>query len=588
MGGTSDTPDGDVHPGAATPRTRPSPVTRAVTAVRAHPEWLAWTGIALFALVVGRVNEPPALYDDAAITFRYAERLADGDGLTYNDHEHVMGFSNPLWTLILGAARVLGLPMIGTARALSLVLLMVSAVLAAMIARRLSNLGGGIAAGVLLVGTVVYVQQVTSGMEVGLTTTLGLAAVLAAWHRREVLTGVLLGFAVLSKFEAGLLCVPLAAGWWWAFRKPPWRMALAAVAVVAPWALFATVYYGSPIPNSFTTKLGDQYRAFDRAWVLKQADLTLGVLAVGFSALRIVRGEARDRVVVVGLTGWFVLLLVTLSLLDLGDTYPWYLTALFPPLAILAGAGLGAIGAYLARPGTITIDRRRLLAVLGVGVVLAYAVSGRVRSIAVRPTVDANKLALILVVGAIVAAIVWIRSDERRHDLLAVGAALAGVFLVGLWWAKLDYSEPFQDLARNPYQEIEVDRQLAGEATARLAEPGEVILTGWGWPAYTAIDNPVYDTSGLNLDEPPPGDVTWHTEPGTPIDQPTVPPEIPGFRVVSNITHTCRIDPRFTWYAIYVAVGTAADERSPEGLEIPEHCGPEVLEAAVAEGRVPP
>lgn len=39
--------------------------------------------------------------DDAYISFRYAERLLEGKGLTFNDGEKVEGFSNPLWIFIL-------------------------------------------------------------------------------------------------------------------------------------------------------------------------------------------------------------------------------------------------------------------------------------------------------------------------------------------------------------------------------------------------------------------------------------------------------------------------------------------------------
>ena len=72
--------------------------------VRSHPMWVVSVVLVLLALLIGRVNEPPALYDDAAIGFRYSERLVDGHGLTYNDHERVMGFSNPLWTVLLAGA----------------------------------------------------------------------------------------------------------------------------------------------------------------------------------------------------------------------------------------------------------------------------------------------------------------------------------------------------------------------------------------------------------------------------------------------------------------------------------------------------
>jgi len=47
-------------------------------------------------------------YDDAFISFRYAENLANGEGLVYNVGERVEGYTNFLWTLILAGAIELG------------------------------------------------------------------------------------------------------------------------------------------------------------------------------------------------------------------------------------------------------------------------------------------------------------------------------------------------------------------------------------------------------------------------------------------------------------------------------------------------
>jgi len=52
-----------------------------------------------------------ALVDDAFISFRYADRWAHGQGWTWNDGSKVEGFSNPLWTYVLGGLdRVVRIP----------------------------------------------------------------------------------------------------------------------------------------------------------------------------------------------------------------------------------------------------------------------------------------------------------------------------------------------------------------------------------------------------------------------------------------------------------------------------------------------
>jgi len=49
-------------------------------------------------------------FDDAYISYRYALNLAHGEGLVFNPGERVEGYSNLLWTLILGAGAWLGVP----------------------------------------------------------------------------------------------------------------------------------------------------------------------------------------------------------------------------------------------------------------------------------------------------------------------------------------------------------------------------------------------------------------------------------------------------------------------------------------------
>lgn len=60
----------------------------------------------------------PFFADDSLISLRYAERFAEGKGLTWNDGERVEGYSNLLWVLAVAALHVLGLDSIFAARLL--------------------------------------------------------------------------------------------------------------------------------------------------------------------------------------------------------------------------------------------------------------------------------------------------------------------------------------------------------------------------------------------------------------------------------------------------------------------------------------
>jgi arabinofuranosyltransferase len=66
-------------------------------------------GLAMALLFAGRATSYGLLADDAFITFRYADHLAHGLGLSYNPGERVEGTSSLLWTLLLAGGSRIGL-----------------------------------------------------------------------------------------------------------------------------------------------------------------------------------------------------------------------------------------------------------------------------------------------------------------------------------------------------------------------------------------------------------------------------------------------------------------------------------------------
>ena len=83
---------------------------------------LAYVAAALIALV-GLWQAREFYHDDAFITLRYAHRLLNGAGLTWNAGERIEGFSNPLWLLQAAALGVLGLDLAQATRILGVLYL---------------------------------------------------------------------------------------------------------------------------------------------------------------------------------------------------------------------------------------------------------------------------------------------------------------------------------------------------------------------------------------------------------------------------------------------------------------------------------
>jgi arabinofuranosyltransferase len=78
--------------------------------------------LALAVLALGLVLwwQRDFFHDDAYVTLRYARRLLAGQGLTWNDHERVEGFSSPLWLGQIALLHGLSLPLPWAARMLGL------------------------------------------------------------------------------------------------------------------------------------------------------------------------------------------------------------------------------------------------------------------------------------------------------------------------------------------------------------------------------------------------------------------------------------------------------------------------------------
>lgn len=97
----------------------------------------------------------PFIADDALISFRYAERLLNGQGLTWTEGRPVEGYSNLLWLLMVAFLGWLGADLIEASRILGL--LAVGAILFALVRWHGQDEGGGKGWLPLLVGLVFFV-----------------------------------------------------------------------------------------------------------------------------------------------------------------------------------------------------------------------------------------------------------------------------------------------------------------------------------------------------------------------------------------------------------------------------------------------
>lgn len=196
-------------------------------------------------------------HDDDFITYRYGLNLVEGNGLVFNPGQRVLGTTSPLFALVSAALYALvGKDLVPDAAvAVNAVALAVQAFLLYLLVRRALPVTAVALALLVLAGAAVPFTYL--GLETHTYVALLLAAILTVQRGRPALGGVFTGLAFLARHDAALL-VPLLL---LRYRRPGdgrkgLRFLAAAAATVVPWLLFATVYYGWPVPRTLEAKRG--------------------------------------------------------------------------------------------------------------------------------------------------------------------------------------------------------------------------------------------------------------------------------------------------------------------------------------------
>lgn len=214
------------------------------------------------------------LCDDAYISFRYARNFADGHGLVFNVGEWVEGYTNFLWTLILGIAGRAGgdIPLVGLLG--NLASFVVALIFVAAAVRRMAPSPVVLPfAAVALAASRPFYTFASSGLETmpaAMWVAVGIWA--SALHRGPFLSGLAFTLAALTRPDHVLIygCMGLAfvAEDWLHHKGEPWFERLQwrrAFAYAAPFVLLYVPYflwrwhaYGDFFPNTYYAKSGGE------------------------------------------------------------------------------------------------------------------------------------------------------------------------------------------------------------------------------------------------------------------------------------------------------------------------------------------
>lgn len=349
------------------------------------------------------------LYDDTHITLRYAQNLADGDGLRFNPGEQpVEGYTNFLLTVFLAGCAKVGLPLVAMAKITS-----IGAALGVVIATYwLTTLVVPGAPGLLratpslvMAGCGWFAYYAAIGLETHLFALLVTVAACLVLLREWPWAGGVFAAAYLTRPEgAGLWAVTLAWLVWQAGigpflaprlaflradapgDRPRWRdvlaFALPFVTIAGLHETWRLSYYGEPVPNTFYDKVGSTAQQVRRGidYVthsvpqLHPFTLTAIVLLLVLVPSAAIRDRAARylALLVAAFVGYIVLV---------GGDFigPRFLFHVFPLIVVLAVAGVRSLlrvpwhgfrrGAAAASDGRHGVERASPLAAFSVALI---------------------------------------------------------------------------------------------------------------------------------------------------------------------------------------------------------------------------
>ncbi|HUZ82811.1 MAG TPA: hypothetical protein VMU73_11270 [Gaiellaceae bacterium] len=320
----------------------------------------------------------------------------------WNLHDHVLGTSTPLWALLLALTAKVGASLTVAAPGLALVFDGVSSfVLFALLLHLRRTPGEAAGAAIVFLTFPDIFATSLSGMESSLFVLLCLVALLATARQHFVLSGGVAGAALICRPEAVFLVV--AVVFYEVARGIPWRKVcegvLAGCVVAGAWVTVATIYYGSPIPQSVIAKshlpslyhlstrnlvltfVHGQYGGglYARTWWSASALLSFGCLVELTRMAKGARhGSWRDREQLRLFVVFPSLYVAGLGAVAAFTWFPWYYAPIYPFWLSLGFLGLThSVRTSLRRVGRIKLTGGAeavvavaLIASFGAGLVL--------------------------------------------------------------------------------------------------------------------------------------------------------------------------------------------------------------------------
>ncbi len=292
-------------------------------------------------------------YDDPFITYRYAQNLAAGKGFVYNPGERILSTTTPLLALILAAGLKLWSDLPHLANLLGAISLALGGWFLWDLGQTWKQPWVGWAGLLLYPTSPLVVGTLGSETPLYLAFCLGTFAFYA--RQKYNLAAILAALAVLTRPDGILVAAILALDYLLRVRRRshaaaplPWTAVLIFLGLCLPWFIFASSYFGSPLPATLLAKQHQGAMAISERFapglltILKPyAQHGYFWIEAGLAALGIIWLFWRARIWGL-LLSWTALYFLAYTVLGV-SRYFWYYAPLVPGFIAAAGLGIAAL-----------------------------------------------------------------------------------------------------------------------------------------------------------------------------------------------------------------------------------------------------
>ena len=241
--------------------------------------------------------------DDAQITFRQVLNFISGDGIVFNFGERVQAFTHPLWFFLLSGVISLTSEMFVTTSVLSIVISTFAILTLFLLELNLRNTVITYISPVLyLIFSFAFCDYMTSGLENPLSYLL-LSILLfllfkETLHKRMQFIFLVIALLILNRFDYVVLLLPLITVLIFSYpnKSELFKVLLPGIGLLVAWIIFATIYFGSPLPNTYFAKLNAGYpqselfeKGINYLVSLKFDIASIMIIAMGFFSLFLYR-----------------------------------------------------------------------------------------------------------------------------------------------------------------------------------------------------------------------------------------------------------------------------------------------------------